>query len=1121
MSFKAFKTLFTKRQLLNGILAFAVTALCSVPVLAATYPAYSDAGLGANVAAPGNYPGGGGLCELSEITDTGCPYDSNKYYRFVYNGVGWDGWYFLYTSAQNMSSCTHLILYVKGAAGGEKFGISIKDSVPVEKKLFVGGGSYVNITTEWQMVKIPLSDFTGVNLSSLAMPMNFAFAAGDGTPAETVYIDYVFLGNDTTAPGAATLQSPANAGSTTDTTPLLDWSDVSDESKVAYNVQVDSHGPTIPSAEIDVSSISVSQYTPTSALVMGTTYWWRVKTADGSGNAGVWSSTFSFTITSAVVDTSSPSIPSLISPPNASSSYDSTPVLTWSEVTDPSGVTYKIQIDDETGFSAPYVNATGAIPQNIYSVSPALAAQTYYWRVQAVDGAGNQSGYSGYRSFSVVSTTWTSFNVSNDQGAAGYVGTYKENSATLSFGIDYSTFTEGNHSNKAAFGITASQWAGWFVQEGGDGSNATRYMVTYSSGYLAFSFKSLVDVQVGIRSANVLSGNETSKLLLGQDLGVLLNDQWQDVSIPISTFTALDTNLDLSTMTVYFNAAVVGAQVGAASGSFWIDNARWMSPGSVAPDPQKVLNGLVNKQSATTGLVRSFETLNRAVTYDQALAVMAFCHYGNMTAAQNVLDAYKDHITWDATGGFADEYNIDNYAVLLGTRTTGPNLWMLQAIIYYRYITGDTTYDTMMDTLATWLAARQDVDGGLMFGHDGNGWLTYKGTEHNLTGYAVFKNYADISGDSTYNTKAISIQTWLNTMWGYWNSEPTRRFKVGSNSANIDKALDCYTLAIMAFTSGAFDECLSDIDGYFKNTRTCDLTGAPVEGYDFGALPNQEPDKDSVWIEGTGQMAVAYHVADDAANWGHFTDEIEKAIAPMGANAQGIAYATNQGTGYGGWMMDSTHECISSAVWYLFAKEKFNPFYPKPIFNVTIHNRIGNGTTDYMSWTPPTLPHRWMVSDQYLAVYCQPNMANWGIQIYTDNKAPDANPKYTGVGDPVGLVNTSTTTRTLPLAWRVVDVTTTSVSIIQGTPLYPGRLWVTECGNEYPCFLWMNDKSSGTFTNSVEYNTVWDSRGIQQAEASWSAAESPNYIYIAADFGTATTPNLYTTNKLTVELFHD
>lgn len=1003
--------------------------------------------------------------------------------------------------------------------------IEIKDST-THTRYISQYDSYFDAGT-WKEITIPLSDF-GANLSAITG----LFMATVETWDKYFYIDYVqWLPYDVTPPGAPVLQSPSEGSTTTSQKPVFDWSDVADDSGVKYQIQVDSHGAGFPSLEINVSDIYSSQYTPSFNLSLGN-YWWRVQATDGSGNVGVWSSTVSFTI--AAVDTSSPAVPSPISPSNGSSTYDTTPMFEWTQSFDPSGVSYRLQIDDESSFASPLTRDITNINLNKYSISPPLSSdKTYYWRVKAIDGAGNQSDYSTTSVVTISSTSWTTFNVLNDQGAAGYVGTYTGNGGVISFfNLDYSTYTEGNRSQRTDFSIAPTQWAGWYVEEGAAGGTETRYMVTYSSGYLCFSVKASTDIEVGIRSNNVAAGNEQSKVLLNRDLGVLLNNQWQEVSIPVSSFTALDSNLDLSTMTVYFNAAMVGSKIGAASGSYWIDNVRWMSPGSVSPDAQKVLTGLKNKQSPTTGFVRSFETIDRAVTYDQALAVMAFCFYGDISSAEKVLNAYV-YMGFIGSGGYADEYKVDTYEVALAKRTTGPNLWMLQAFMYYKHITGNTSYDSVMNSLASWLANMQDSDGGLMFGYDGSSLLSYKGTEHNLTGYAVFKNYAQIKGDSSYNIRASSVALWLNTMWGNWNSEASKRFKVGPSSPEIDKALDCYSIAVLAFPQGTYNECFANVDSYFKVTKTCDLTGAPVEGYDFGANTNLEPDKDSVWLEGTGQMAVAYYVKGAITEWGHFTDEIEKAIAPMGSNGQGITYATNQGTAYYGWLMDSTHQCISSAVWYLFAKNKFNPFYPFPRFQATIHNVLDNSATDYISWSPPALPCDWKTAGQYIKIEVEPNLSQWGIQIYTDNAASDANPKYTGstiTANCAGLIDTVLTSKRIPLCWRLTDNTTNSITIVQGSD---NKLYSTELGGQssnFPCFLWMKDiktpdipgENTTRFIDSEDYVTVKEGmRGAHYSEGEWAALQSPDYIYIGAKFASALTPREYKTNKLTLEFFRE
>jgi len=62
----------------------------------------------------------------------------------------------------------------------------------------------------------------------------------------------------------------------------------------------------------------------------------------------------------------------------------------WTEVADPSGITYTLEIADNLNFFplAPGMRKTGlAQPTCIVNVEPG----TYYWRVKAVDGAGNES----------------------------------------------------------------------------------------------------------------------------------------------------------------------------------------------------------------------------------------------------------------------------------------------------------------------------------------------------------------------------------------------------------------------------------------------------------------------------------------------------------------------------------------------------------------------------------------------------------------------------------------------------------------------------------------------------------------------------------------------------------
>lgn len=161
---------------------------------------YSDAGTGQGVGAPAWYDGGDGspdnepwTIDQSEAGE-GCSGDSSNSWKVQYtNGSGyWGGFYVQFSSAKDMSAYSNLTFYVKGENGNEKFKISIRDSsttggseptVPIE--------TYVIVTTSWQKVTIPLSDFTGQDTSSTDIPFNIAFADDYTGENATVYIDLV------------------------------------------------------------------------------------------------------------------------------------------------------------------------------------------------------------------------------------------------------------------------------------------------------------------------------------------------------------------------------------------------------------------------------------------------------------------------------------------------------------------------------------------------------------------------------------------------------------------------------------------------------------------------------------------------------------------------------------------------------------------------------------------------------------------------------------------------------------------------------------------------------------------------------------------------------------------
>ncbi|MFH1382129.1 MAG: IPT/TIG domain-containing protein [Chloroflexota bacterium] len=131
-------------------------------------------------------------------------------------------------------------------------------------------------------------------------------------------------------------------------------------------------------------SFSQSVVIPTSAAGPHT-----LRVVDGQKN----SSKITFTM-----ESTPPPVPVLLTPKDGARlglTGGTTPNLKWSSVTDPSGVTFDLQIDTNSDFSQPIfqkVDITGS--HYTLTTADALPQGTYYWRVRAIDGAGNQSNWS-------------------------------------------------------------------------------------------------------------------------------------------------------------------------------------------------------------------------------------------------------------------------------------------------------------------------------------------------------------------------------------------------------------------------------------------------------------------------------------------------------------------------------------------------------------------------------------------------------------------------------------------------------------------------------------------------------------------------------------------------------
>jgi hypothetical protein len=97
------------------------------------------------------------------------------------------------------------------------------------------------------------------------------------------------------------------------------------------------------------------------------------------------------------MDTTPPSVPRVTSPTDGSMVGfigDTKVNFDWTDVTDPSGVYYDLQIATDANFKDIVVQQSGlAVPEYKSTKAEALPHGEYYWRIRAVDGAGNTSDW--------------------------------------------------------------------------------------------------------------------------------------------------------------------------------------------------------------------------------------------------------------------------------------------------------------------------------------------------------------------------------------------------------------------------------------------------------------------------------------------------------------------------------------------------------------------------------------------------------------------------------------------------------------------------------------------------------------------------------------------------------
>lgn len=288
---------------------------------------------------------------------------------------------------------------------------------------------------------------------------------------------------------APTPLKPVSGTSTNDTTPTFEWTSVPGKAVLTYELQADN---TSDFATPEVNQVGIASTTFTSGVLAENVYYWRVRAKYAGANTGPWS-----IVSTLRIDTTVPGVATLVSPANSAFVGTTRPTFDWTDVSDPSGVTYRLQVDNNSDFSSPEVNV-GSISASTYT-TPAITVGTYYWRVQATDLAGNSGSYSGSFSFQIDVTAPAAVTLqlpANDSVVATGTPTFQWTTVTDPAGVTYtiqvdteSTFstplmvnvsglTGNTHTPSPALAEGTYVWRVKAVDGAGNTSTSTVFKVT-------------------------------------------------------------------------------------------------------------------------------------------------------------------------------------------------------------------------------------------------------------------------------------------------------------------------------------------------------------------------------------------------------------------------------------------------------------------------------------------------------------------------------------------------------------------------------------------------------------------------------------------------------------------
>ena len=286
-----------------------------------------------------------------------------------------------------------------------KHSATTADSTPTFRwKRVSDAASYtLQVCTDWACTNpvftspaVPKTSFT---LTSPLNPGNYLWRVQVVTTGGGSYWSGTFSVYITPAlPKRIKPLSPANRAMTNDNSVTFRWPP--QEGITRYWIQVDDDkgfNSLNVSVGLDSNSSPVTYVSSMANPLPDGTYYWRVTGINSQGAGGPWSQRRMLTI-----DTTPPLTPTLIGPAHGTRQTNTKLKLEWFK--SDGAARYEVQLDTDPAFPRPPFDVGR---KTSYKPTTPLMQNTWYWRVRAVDKAGNTSAWSGTQTLYIVAGNTT------------------------------------------------------------------------------------------------------------------------------------------------------------------------------------------------------------------------------------------------------------------------------------------------------------------------------------------------------------------------------------------------------------------------------------------------------------------------------------------------------------------------------------------------------------------------------------------------------------------------------------------------------------------------------------------------------------------------------------------